>query len=321
MKSHRYALPAALVLIFAGCKEDSSIKPNYPGPDHVVTKLLTNLNEPSQIFEAQSENPIDLVGNGGTRLSLPPNAFIHPDGSEVEGNIELEFREAYNKSQFILNRIPTVTNEGKILESSGAFYIKASQGGQELNLDKSLFILNIPITPAGYMELYYGSLQDTEFQWLNVQDIYPFAGVTMDPTGAFSFMLYISPIDTGRIQFPFPELGWLNCDDTISSTLPTTSIAISFEDKFNDQNTFVYIVFDDINSLMQVYEFENSTFISPSNIPITYAVTLVAISVDDNSHALLDTRSITVTQDHHEELNPVLVSEEEFLARLKELDE
>lgn len=74
-----------------------------------------------------------------TQIVIPANSFIHKNGTEVTGEIDISYIEYRNPSDFILSGIPMSIKDGNNLShfnSGGMFDIEAYQNGEELILKK-----------------------------------------------------------------------------------------------------------------------------------------------------------------------------------------
>ncbi len=90
------------------------------------------------------EGGVYEYGNG-SRVIVPARAFTYEDGSEVEGEVELKYREFHDYVDFFLSGIPMEYDSAGVqhqLESAGMMEIYAEQGGKALrvNPDKKIDI-------------------------------------------------------------------------------------------------------------------------------------------------------------------------------------
>lgn len=286
-----------------------------------LEEFFANHETPAQVFTERNEVINEVVTANGAVFNFPNDAFADSNSVTVTGEIELRITEIYRKSEFIFSDVPTVTNDNRILKSEGAFHLEATQNGDPLELDYRMEFRFTGYSSAvdDSMELYYGLRTQQGFQWANIQDRLNGNGVNLTPWLANGrYMIHLNP-NTTVAGVAFANLGWLNCDDVVSDTLPTTSITISINGEFDLVNTAAYIVFNDINSVMRLDSYSDSTFVSPSNIPVTFNVTYVVITVNEQN-SYLATKATKVEPNHSVELIPVVTPEEEIVSRLQEFD-
>ena len=85
----------------------------------------------SQIFQINPNTDTTVEGAEGTFIFIPEHAFVDANGNTVEGEIKLELAEALEPADMILANLPTLSN-GKLLETGGMLYLKASADGKEV---------------------------------------------------------------------------------------------------------------------------------------------------------------------------------------------
>lgn len=69
--------------------------------DEQETEVFSN-TPPEQLFTIEAERDTILFGEAGTRLFVPANSFIYPDGSIVSGEIEISLIEATSLADQLL---------------------------------------------------------------------------------------------------------------------------------------------------------------------------------------------------------------------------
>jgi hypothetical protein len=112
-----------MVLFACKKKEKEKVQPET-GPKN-ISEFFKQNEVRSQYFTVNSSSGGTVTGNKGTKISIPANAFKKSDGSAVAGNINIELKEVFKKSEMILSDKSTVSY-GQILVSGGEFYIAAS---------------------------------------------------------------------------------------------------------------------------------------------------------------------------------------------------
>lgn len=89
------------------------------------------------------ENHTVIAGEGGefsyetgSTVKIPPGAFLHPDGTPVQGEVNVAYREIHTVSDVFLCGIPMKYGDDEtFFETAGMLEIRASQNGEELWLD------------------------------------------------------------------------------------------------------------------------------------------------------------------------------------------
>lgn len=120
--------------------------------------MLGYLNEDEQtkkIIAPESANTISLPQ--GTQINIPPNAFCHMDGSEIQGPIEFIVQEAYTYLDMLDAHLSTRTAD-QILETGGMVYLEARSNGKEVRLKEGKLIdISLPTDDAkNDMQLFTG---------------------------------------------------------------------------------------------------------------------------------------------------------------------
>lgn len=118
-----------IILLFSfviNCKEEKKqISP--------VNPILSKEAIESMFFIIDCKLDTILIGEKGTKISIPHHSFINSKGEIINKNIQFELKECINKVDMVLANLHTVTN-GKILESGGMVYLNATQNGEKLSI-------------------------------------------------------------------------------------------------------------------------------------------------------------------------------------------
>ncbi len=116
-----------------------------------------------------------IEDNGGTitydstNITIAPNSFVHQNGTEVTGDIEISYQEFRNPADFILSGIPMsikLNNTVNHFNSAGMFNIKAYQNNEELVLktakDKQI---NLDFPLSNFINQQFFNFDSTKNQW------------------------------------------------------------------------------------------------------------------------------------------------------------
>lgn len=147
-------IPAVLLLAVACAqpfmKKDESritIASNYVPPAaplqentrHPYKETFTALNIPEEMKQHFRVNPKAsqvVVGESGTMILIPDNAFTDAHGNEVKGKVKLEVIEGISTADIMKMNLGTMSDQG-VLETGGMVYINAfSETGDTLQLAK-----------------------------------------------------------------------------------------------------------------------------------------------------------------------------------------
>ncbi len=109
-----------------------------------------------------------LITLKNSRITVPANAFVDKVGNEVQGDIELMFKEFHTVGEIIASEIPMVyTNskgEKEIFESAGMFEIRAFQGKEELSL-KSNKTIKVELSSSDNGKYNFYQLNEQNQNW------------------------------------------------------------------------------------------------------------------------------------------------------------
>jgi hypothetical protein len=335
------SLAAITVLLFTGCSENES--PTF-------ARKLQQLGDPPEIFPISNEKADTIQTKNGTVIIIQPHTFVSNDGQDPKESIQIEVREVFNKSDMILNGIGTVS-DGRLLESFGMIYLAATSDNNELhmNVGRSMTVSVPNKREGGAGELFYGVQTDNSLTW-------KYAGTTRDTTevvetivpmsgdiasvkrttykyvnGSRDFvsdtvfsMKYeccqdqatdeeaLSVPDSYRFQVT--KLGWINCDRFIEFA---DKVDLEIELKKYSQ-PIGYLVFPDINSIMQVL-FDAHGTAMVNKLPDNYPADLIVID-QIKENFMWTQQQIQIGSQSKLSLETKQISDEELKRELKLLD-
>lgn len=138
MKKTNSLLTAILLasLAITSCKKSDAPIPVNNNADLKKIKDFFDANKPkpeSFTLNAAAGGTITLAS--GTKITFPANAFKNASGV-VSGNVNVSALDILKPSSMILGDKPTVTGDGKMLESFGEIIVKAEQNGNPLQLNR-----------------------------------------------------------------------------------------------------------------------------------------------------------------------------------------
>ena len=273
----------AILLLFAAvysCKRDKTTEdPPAQTDNYTSTANFFAVNAtPMQTYTFDAATGGVFTTAKGTVITVPANAFKTQTGGAVTGNVTIQFKDVYKKSDMVLNNLTTHCRNVGPMKSAGMFYIKAMQGANVVGMAPSKNItVAMPVNgvPIDAQMLPFVLKTDT------VPPVWDFSPVDS----------VVIPVDTGdwlstSYMYHFynnstNNLGnWNNNDNaTYFSAYSKTNITLNPLDNITDFGTQLYLVFTGVNSIIYMH------YLAP-NFPYNYApiglpCTAVAVGVKD----------------------------------------
>ncbi|MGD0710003.1 MAG: hypothetical protein ABR968_02365 [Bacteroidales bacterium] len=288
-RSNQIILILLLIAIVSSCKKDN------PGniPDSIVqTDNYSSVANffavncpPVQTFTINASGGSFRTPNG-TWVTIPASVYFKTEsGGAVTGNITIQFKDIYKKSDMFLNNITTNIYGAKPIKSAGMFYIKAMQGSQVLQLIPGY---NEKITiwqpshsyPLDNNMKPYILQKDTVEGWVTPQ-MQPDTMISNDFLSdsilnyVFSMYQFSSPVDSGS---------WCNTDDSAYfSAYPQTTLTLTTLNSYSDYNTQVFLFFTNINAMVRFDYWEYTNSFSYKYAPLSLNCTAIAIGVKNGN--------------------------------------
>jgi hypothetical protein len=285
-------------LVFSSCnKEDENPNTNTTDPTTETEEpsaadlrnfFLDNRENKVQSFTEDASSAISITTNSGSTFNFNPSAFQKSDGTVVSGNIDIDIIELLDKRDMVLTNTPTMgnlQNGGRApLISGGQFRITASQNGEELEL-RDWYGVNAQITaPNGVdpnMEIFYGTTTDDTLTWNSADSSLIFGQGS-------SYQAY------------FDSINWVNLDYFMDAGGNNTPVEVELPQGFNNTNVALFVSFDGMNALGQLYSFSNGVFMSsPYTIAVGSDVHFIAVAyINGDPHAAIV--PATIGSNHYE---------------------
>ena len=320
-------------------------------PKHETGKLnnyLKKFEEPSQIFNVSTSKPTPVKGKKGTIVSINPSDLETVDGRPIGKKIQIELKELTNQQQLLRTNAQTVSN-GQLLVSGGAYYINMTSNGQQLKLkDGKSLSVSFPRISDKEMALFYGQRDSLgQINWLKANEALTAkqqnspqqTDVTKKAVKKKSdldaLIDYINSGDTTTTQderkqqekrkrnskveqklyeaVNVKQFGWINVDRFLEmENITDFFVTVNPMDSINNAN--VYLVFKDINSVVQEYYYQstsNDNFVKFQGLPVGYKVKLIAYTVKEEK-AYAFTSDVTISKNQKLEIDFKLMTEQEF---------
>jgi len=263
-----------LFVVFAvsSCKEEPT---NEPETSYASTADFFAANaSPMQVYNIDGGTGGTITTPKGTKITIPADAFRTSSGDSVVGNVEINFKDVYKKSEMVLNLLSThIFWYNKPLKSAGMFYFKAGQGSEPLELrpGKSIMVaqpLNgLPVDTA--MQAYWLRTEDGISGWAPVS-----WGGTSD-TLTFTNSNYIYTLNS-----VFGGGNWYNTDNPyVFAGYPLTTLALLPPSEFSVSFVIAYLYFSDVNTIINIADHGPS--LKYNYAPVGLGCTIIALGIKD----------------------------------------
>jgi hypothetical protein len=273
-------------------------------------RLLNNFGTAiAQTHEVNTNQATELEGVKGTKIRFPKNSFKLPVGDSL---VQITFREYTTKEDALLANLTTITPDGQLIESKGMVHIKATAKGKPVRLKggKQVELFFTQRKEGDSTRVFYGQRFENGVTWtagnkpakcttkISYQDLLHRGDVVSgysetcrqdDGTTRIStyyndgslvkkIVLTGNDYDLGVPSMISDRLGWINCDRFANNSLEKIDFVVKLK---NDSNLSVFLVFDDINSVMP-YTYQKNDEYHFNNAPIGIKVTVVALHKAEN---------------------------------------
>ncbi len=249
-----------------------------------------------------TQNFTMTAGNGVVTLTSAKGVklYINGDcltknGNPVTGQVDIEYIELFDKGNMLVTNKPTmgITADGKknLLISGGEFFIKATQGGVELQTSCTMNMIVPTALTDGYdnlMTLWTGVIDDKgELAWRE-------AKANADGTGGKGGVQG----EGNNYYVTFGNFGWTNVDRFYSDPRPKTTILVDVPDGYNNTNSAVYLSYDGegTNALAKLDTYTAEGLFSEhyGQIPVGLACHII-FATEDNGNWRYAIKGVTIT--------------------------
>lgn len=180
-----------------------------------IEDLLKDLESPAQKYTFDIEKGITLKGQEGILIEIKPNSLMYENGNDVKGEVSIELIECYELSELLIHNLATVDLEGKLIETAGMLWIKASSKGKTLTLkDKECLNIGFPKIVENDFGLFYGreNKEGQFIEWEQQDKSVASISSVISDTLTMETMLIEGYSEEDYYFFSSSKLGWLNCD-------------------------------------------------------------------------------------------------------------
>lgn len=261
----------------------------YPATSSFTKKALPNLNtmlsEPEQLFFISGTIDTILYGKQGTVISIQASCLRTKSSIAYEGKITIRLKELYTKQALLRERAVTISN-GSMLESDGSLYIDAqTETGEALFIECENGIeIRLPRDVQNNMTYFTGARDAFgNMNWELSDSINPILEETYVIEAFDDFKNSEYYIEAGPSAqtyfFSTKSFSWINCDRFYEDPRDKTDLLATFvlpDYEKNITETYNYIVFDSLMSVLPIYLDDSGQWICPS-LPVGETITCISI--------------------------------------------
>ena len=298
-----------LALAFTSCEKEDNINPTeeQPNGQALSDRFIENRQENIQNFVVSGSAGGTIQGVLGTAITIPANS-LGLNGQPVTGDIDIKLIEIYNKSDMLLNNLPTngrkPNSDIEMLKSGGEFFIKATQNGNDLEILSPIQLQSRPIDFADVdseMKLFNNwcdptnnDCDDLEEEFVWQEDEFTQVGMGEVQTADGWSSVYLVDLS---------EFGWTNLDRWYNYDGELTTLNIDVPEGYNGNNCEVYLSYDGEDSglaRMDVFDEQIGMFTEHyGNIPVGLDVHIILVA-EINGVLHYAIQGTNITQNHIE---------------------
>ena len=270
------ALIAATAISVVACKKSDTPAPqqNNSADGQAMAAFMKDHGPVFENFTVDAAAGGVLTSSTGTTYTIPGGAFQTKAGASVTGAVTVSVKEINSVADMILSNKPTLTRDGKLLQSYGEFFVKAAQGNNDLQLKKDSGIkVAVRAKPNGQeIPMWSGDSSITTtlsgYDYLNVAVTLSIQmsvnkGVLWDQLTTHGYAFFNGT--NGTLNFTLDSLvQWRNCDQIIGNPSdPKTTVLGYFSSHYNaetqqsyqgDQPTILFFKPHNQNTVIRLYD-------------------------------------------------------------------
>lgn len=244
-----------------------------------VKALFDSISPRTYTASFNNESGGTLHFGGNVDLIFQPGSFVRANGAAVTGDVKIELIKLLTKGEMI-KAMQATLYYNTLLESAGAFFVKAFQNNQELVLAPDVAYLIQYIdpdnSPKTSMQVYNGKEGipapagvDPEFTWIKSTD--------GSMVGSFIRSSQGGQDQTGY-EIVSKKLNWVCAAKQSYFNSGTSHLTAILPLNFTNKNTVVFAVFDEYKTVVPLYsDYAIRAFRAP-NLPRSQKMTLISIS-------------------------------------------
>jgi len=239
MKTNLMLLMLSITLIFSACqKGKTDILPVVPDESFESLDEYFSAKSPTAAnFTLIGEEGVDFTTSKGSKITIPANSFVDDNGELVEGDVNIEIKEIFERSEMMFSGAFPVSND-MLLNSGGMFDISAnSSDGADLEIAAGAkIVVQIPAQAEDpEMQLFFAAPwgeDDPDGAAVNWQ-VVELDSILVEPLDSFEIIdgdtVWIGPgagggnwepsgpgftfaSSSGTYEITLDSLGWANID-------------------------------------------------------------------------------------------------------------
>lgn len=284
MKTTKGLIFIIAIIAIVSCKKDTktttttsaAVSDNYSS----IKDFLSKNGVAMQTYTISGSTGGSFTSPQGTTVTIPANAFLTQAGIPVPGNVTIQFKDIYKKSDMLLSNMPTMTTAGNPLKSGGEFFIKVIFNNSAVILAAGKKItVKQPASLTGGLDTI--NIQQPFVAQQDSAAMYSWGYAAMDSTshaiGNYVFSLYHGSI--------VPDSGsWCNSDNsTYFSAYTEASLTLVPNDNVLNYGTYVFLIFKNISSMIHIYFDWGMNKFPYSYAPQGLQCTMVAVGVKNGT--------------------------------------
>jgi hypothetical protein len=310
------------VVCVISCAVFACVKKTDPAlvaPDPTYTTLSAFLTANAvriETFNLDATTGGSFTSAKGTNVTINPNILVDLNGNPATGNVKVDFRDIYAKSDMLLSDMPSILASGAPLKSAGEFFIKITQNNNPLDLAAKKSITISQPNKSGFtdfdMRPFIFEKSSAITGWISA----PKDSLSNGDSLGIGETDYIFPFH--KFSFPLNDGTWGNSDNaTYFAKYPQTVLTIVPDFNIGDYDMNIYLLFKGINTNIHVYK--NSGLFTYNYVPVGLSCTIVAVAIRDKKlNSSFTDITIGSNQITHVPISETKV--QDFINKVKSLD-
>lgn len=295
-----YILLIASLLLFWGCRKDDSAFIPYPTSiDEIDLFLQSTLDETTvNTFSLKGGAPVPdttLVTSGGIRVTLANTDFLFQNAQGILvplsscNDIKIQVVAAPDKSAWMANLLPSVNQDGMLIDHTGGVFIKVICDGQEMQLADNRYI-KIQI-PSSVLQ------NDMTLNYLTINADGSFSGWENGESNAVFWGEWPGE-QAGTTQTGYEILthktGWVTASKTLSA-IAFSKYCVALPLQFDNENTRVFLSVDGTGAITEMKSENNPSVFCINQAPLGYPVRIITITKAGPAYFLGDKETETAS--------------------------
>lgn len=241
------------MMVFTSCDKTPVVPAERKsGVENIQEEFTEYRNELKEYHNFNASDYVNWVSNKGSTVLIQQNAFLDEYGSPYFGSVHMEFIDIYEPKDMILSNRPTITTDGRMLETSGEFMLNfTGDNGQALKpRSNTVVIQSAPdFTVIGNMQAFRGEFDvDSNFTWEEDDSSLVVEEIDSNSQSITNWFT-VNAWEYG--------LNWMNCDQYIDAPNGFTKPEVVCDTSFIS-NCVVYAYDKTVNSVVPMKKYLTS---------------------------------------------------------------